>query len=259
MVTGLYRVTDSLGRFSEVPITVNLGTSKFPTADTTGTKRELRPYQGPTTITTPGFLIEGVVINSPLKIDAANVTVRHCRISTTTTKYPVEMVSGSVTVEDSIIDGNGAASCAVLGGNYTLRRCDIRNVKDGPRIQGDNVLLDACYIHDLTRVPGGHHDTVQMRSGRNVVIRGCTLQAYRADTDDPMNAAIQFGSWIDAVPENVLVEGNYMDGGNQTINGGFPGLTVRGNTFGPHARYGLIGSLGGAAWKDNVREDGSAV
>lgn len=259
MPTGLYRVTDSLGRTAEARIVVNLGTSKFPTAATTGPKRPLRPYEGPSTITADGFVIEGVSISGGLKVDADNVTLRHCRIAGST--YPVQQIKGrkGLVLEDCELDGQGKASVAILYGEYTLRRCNVHDVLDGPRIEGDNVLIDACYIHDLTRVESGHHDTVQMRRGNNATIRGCTLQAYRADTNDPMNAAVQFGSWIDAVPENVLIEGCYMDGGNQTINGGFPGLTVRGNTFGPHARYGLIGALNGATWQGNVREDGSAV
>ena len=69
--------------------------------------------------------------------------------------------------------------------------------------------------------PVGHHDSLQIRRGDNVTIRGNNFQAYKASTDDPMNAAIQMGSLLGTNPiSNFLVEGNLMNGGNFTINGG---------------------------------------
>ena len=62
-----------------------------------------------------------------------------------------------------------------------------------------------------------------------------------------MNAAIQMGSLLGTNPiSNFLVEGNLMNGGNFTINGGngiVDSALYRNNVFGRDYRYGAVGNL----------------
>lgn len=214
---------------------------------------------GSLVITTPGAVIDALHVRGTVKVQADNVTIRRSIIDSTGT-YPVQLMGDAkgLVIEDSEIDGGGKASAAILKRGYTLRRVEIRNVKDGPRIEGDDVTIEDCLIWKLTRVEGGHHDTIQIRKGIGITIRHNTLLPYRADTDDPMNAAIQIGSALGDVPiSGLVVEGNYMDGGNYTINGGSSWVTeavYRGNTFGEHFRYGVKKSVaGGSRWDGSNR------
>ena len=232
-------------------------------ADNTGvpTGVALRASAG-LTITRAGTVIDGLHIRGRVVVKADNVTIRRTIIDSTAI-YPVQQDSSNrgLVVEDSEIDGNGKASVAILKGNYTLRRVDIHSVKDGPRIEGDNVLIEDSWIHDLTRVKGGHHDTIQIRKGINIILRGNSLTANKSG--DPMNAAIQIGSALGTVPiSGLLVEDNFLDGGNYTINGGSSWVTkatYRNNRFGRNYRYGVKTNLGGGStWESsNVFDDSS--
>src|SRR5437762_1804639 len=52
----------------------------MPDATTTGVSASttLAAYSGPMTITTPGTVIEGKIINGTLQVTAANVTIKNC-------------------------------------------------------------------------------------------------------------------------------------------------------------------------------------
>lgn len=231
--------------------------TKFPNADTTGVPEgtNLKPSRS-LTVTEDGAVLDALEIAGTVKVEADNVTIRNSRIISSG-RYAIEVGSNAknLVVEDSEIDGNGTATIAILRGEYTLRRVNIHDVQDGPRIEGDNVLIEDSYIHDLHRIDGGHHDTLQIRQASSVIIRGNNFQAYKADTSDPMNAAIQFGSALGPI-EDVLIEGNLLNGGNYTINAskltGDP-VTIRDNRFGTDYRYGVLSSGPGLAWaKSNI-------
>ena len=177
-----------------------------------------------------------------------------------TDTYPIRATEASnLLVEDTEIDGNGEGNVAVYGGSYTLRRVDIHDTLDGPRIEGDNVLIENSFIHDLHRVPEGHHDIIQIRNGNNIQIRNNTLTAYNARTNDPMNAAIQIGG-LNGPLSGLVVENNYMDGGNYTVNAAKNGSSLaifRNNTLGDNARYGPLSSGGALRWEANVFANGA--
>lgn len=231
-----------------------------PNADTTGVPAgtELKPSDS-ITITKDGTVIDALEIRGTVLVRADDVTIKRSRIDNTGT-YPIQLEPGhrNLVVEDTEIDGNGKANVAILHGEYTLRRVDIHSVLDGPRIEGDNVLIEDSYIHDLHRVEGGHHDAIQVRKGRNITIRGNNLQAYNAETGDPMNAAIQFGS-LNGTLDGLVAEGNLMNGGNFTINavkldGG--SVIFRDNRFGRDFRYGVVSGGPGLEWaSSNVFDD----
>jgi hypothetical protein len=241
----------------------------FPGPTTTGVPADakLKKSEG-LTVTEEGAVIEDLHIQGSVKIDADNVTIRRSLIDSTS-RYPVQLMGDAkgLLIEDSEIDGNGTAGVAILKAGYTLRRVNIHSVMDGPRIEGDNVVIEDSWIHDLTRVEGGHHDTIQIRKGNDIQIRGNTLRPYKASTNDRMNAAIQIGSMMGPM-SGLVVEGNYLDGGNYTINGAAGGretAVYRNNKFGRDFKYG-VDRVGDAQWDDSnvwadngkpVRADGT--
>jgi hypothetical protein len=234
----------------------------FPNSSTTGVKPgiALTPA-GSMTVTEPGKVIENLHIRGTVTIEADNVTIRNTLIDNTGT-YPIRSTNRNTNllVEDVEIKGNGQGNVAVYGGNYTLRRVDVHGTLDGPRVEGDNVVIEDSYVHHLHRVDGGHHDAIQIIKGVNVKIVGNNLQAYNPDTNDPMNAAIQIGS-LNGPTGQVVVENNLMNGGNYTVNAGKSGgnsFTFRNNTFGNNARYGILSDGPGVTWVGNIMQGSGA-
>ena len=218
----------------------------FPNADTTGVPpgTKLTP-SGRVEVTKAGTVIDGLDIKGALVIKADNVVVTRSRISAGDELYPVNVKSGSVTIEDSEITGGTTA--AVCCTNFTLRRVEIHDVMEGPRMH-DNTTIEDSWIHHLKRFPGGHIDALQSEGGDHIRIVGNRLEAYNPDAKDPMNAVFQFGTRVKKMT-NCVFEGNYNTGGNYAINGGGAGTTdaactFRDNVFEANYRYGVACNLG---------------
>src|SRR5690606_17108411 len=121
------------------------------------------------------------------------------------------------------------------------------------------------FIHHLVQVGDNHTDALQAVSGKkNIVIRGNNIQVWNPDRQMYGNAAFQFGE-EDGPVRDCLVEDNYMNGGNYTINGGGGGTTGAActfidNRFGTDHRYGLKANLGpNVVWAaTNAYDDGSS-
>lgn len=215
-------------------------------------------------VTEDDTVIDGLHVSGRITIEADNVTIRNTLVQTDTTLYPIRVeddTTGTL-IEDVEVDNLGGAGIGIfLSGSGTIRRVNIHSAGDGIRIQSDDVIIEDSYIHDLRRHPGGHHDTIQIRNGDNVTIRGNTLLAYKESTDDPMNAAIQLGSLLgDDWVTDLVVVGNYMDGGSYTINGGLDIAESEfygDNRFGRNFRFGAVGNLSpDAVWEEtNVYHD----
>ena len=205
---------------------------------------------GPLDLTRNGQVINGLDIVGCVTVSAANVVIRNSRISCDG-RYSIRTfnTARNLVVESSEIDGRGGNEAAVCCGNYTLRRVEIRNVIDGPRL-GDNVLIEDSWIHHLTRRPGSHNDTLQTTGATRIVVRNNRLDAYNPNTRDPMNACLMIGSTTAPLVADLLYEGNYCNGGNYSIGVRADlkarDLVFRNNTFGRDHRYGVIQKPGQA-------------
>lgn len=232
---------------------------EFPSAATTGVRPGVVLTDSDSlTIDEPGTVIEGLRVNGRIVVNADDVVIRDTLVEGGGTHYPIRIARGvkNVLIEYVEVhnDPGGGIGVFFNGGSGILRYANIHTATDGIRIQADNVTIEHSYIHSLKRVSGGHHDSIQIRSGDHVVIRGNSLLPYLPDTGDPMNAAIQIGSLLGDPLVDFTVEGNFMDGGNYTINGikGLASGTFVGNFFGPNSRYGIrSGMPSEIVWRDN--------
>jgi hypothetical protein len=169
----------------------------------------------------------------------------------------VQVLSGSLTMSHSEIDGLGDADQCIGFDNYTLNAVNIHDCADGIKL-GSNDVIENSYVHDLARGDGTHNDAIQTVGGHDDLVKGNTLDAYQASTDDPMNAAIQTGH-LNTDLRNVTVEGNYMDGGNYTVNAGststdghdISGYVFKDNVFGTDYRYGPVQAVGAGTTFDS--------
>lgn len=186
----------------------------YPDATTTGVPPgvTLNPYNGDITINTPGTVISGLKITGTVYINADNVTIKDCSI--TSTGYNVvnikSGVSGAV-VENCEINGtgNGPQGQTGIGGQGTFANNNIYNVENGINVEGSNVVIKGNYIHDLNASGGsaGHYDGIQAQGGfNNVLISGNTVLGRDTSCIIIQNA---FGP-ID----NIKVDGNLLLGQN---------------------------------------------
>jgi hypothetical protein len=239
-------------------------TRTWPDAKTTGVPAGTAlTASGSLSLETDGQVVSGLDITGCVEVKARNVTIRKSKITCGSGNYAVRVEDGAtnVVLEDVEIDGAGQTSTAVCCGNYTIRRANIHDTVDGPRL-GSNTMIVDSWIHDLSRRSGSHNDAMQTTGGQNIVVRHNRLDAYNASTKDPFNAAIMVGSTSTPEVRNLLVEDNYCNGGNYTI-GVRPDLKAvdvvfRNNVFGRDHRFGAVARWGhpGITWDDtNVYVD----
>jgi hypothetical protein len=229
----------------------------FPDTSDTGVPAdvELTP-SGSIVVDEPGAVFDGLDVAGTVTVRADDVIIRNTRIRTSS-PIPVRVVGArNLVIEDSEIDGKGSAGPAIAFSGYTLRRVHIHDVTEGPRIAGGNVTIVDSLIDGLIHKGGRHTDVVQVVSGKNILLRRNTLQAFNPDQGTFGNAAFMFGEEEGEV-RDCLVEGNLMNGGNFTVNGGGGGTTgascvFRDNALGRDFRYGVVARLGpGSEWDDS--------
>jgi hypothetical protein len=178
---------------------------------------------------------------------------------------------GTLTIRDSIIEGNDSAWAVVLGhsghitiedstlrwvgpqrersGNgavhgdatLTLRRNDISGMPDGVQVGPGRSLIEQNYIHDLAMIgeyPNNtHNDGIQSYGGPDLVIRYNRIDLSvggKAYDGTHQNAAI-FVQPSGAACTNLQIVGNYLSGGGYILRLESPtrDATVAGNRFGP--------------------------
>lgn len=221
----------------------------YPGPDTTGVPLGVRlTPSGSVSATEDGQVVENLDIDGCLSIKADDVVVRNVRVRCVGQQRAVT-IEGSrtgIVVEDSEIDGGGKTDIAIGWSGYTLRRVNVHGTHDGPRL-GGGVTVEDSWIHDMVRKDDFHSDALQSNGGSGITVRHNTLVPTDTATGDVLNAAVQLGAEADSgVLEDVLVEDNFLDGGNYTVNvrsdEGIAPVVLRGNVFGTSARYGpLIG------------------
>jgi hypothetical protein len=246
----------------------------YPSSATTGwrrTKVTLAAQGGNRTITKSGTVISGKDVAGCLQIAAANVRIVKSRIRCDG-YYPVEVIGqGSLTIEDTEIDGLGSSkgNC-IAGENFIAVRIDCHDVGDGMRM-GSNSRIENSYIHDLATCGNCHNDGIQVTGAVGVVIRHNTIENEHSQT-----SAILLGNEFGPL-RDVLVENNLLSGGGFTLYGGGSdsnvsqirvinnrfrrtpdGFFPKGGSYGPVAYFDT--RLSGNSWSGNVWHDsGEAI
>lgn len=253
VLVGLWAIVMTLAGFGaafagepgdEVRPTNATARESYPGPDNTGVPAgTVLRRSGSIKVETDGQVIDGLDIVGCVLVSADDVVIRRSRIRCTD-KYSIRTLDASnLLVEDVEIDGGGVNEAAVCCANYTLRRLDISNVIDGPRL-ADNTVVEDSWIHHLHRRAGSHNDTLQTTGATNMTIRRNALEAYHPGNDDPMNACLMIGSTTGPVVANLIFENNYCNGGNYSIgirrDLNASNIRIRHNTFGRDHRYGVI-------------------
>jgi len=218
-----------------------------PSAATTGVPAgvTLTEYDGNLTVSTAGAVIDGLDIHGFVKVTAPDVTIKNSIIRGTATTKTAPLLtsassSASVTIQDSELFAAVPSGWidGIRGYNITAKRVDIHDVIDAMHLYGDNVTLEASYLHDNVHFAsdpnqGGtpsHDDSIQIQKGNNIRIVGNNISGA-------FNTGLQFTQDQGTV-SNVTIDKNKLDGGGCTINlaekgkGAFQGIKITNNTFG---------------------------
>ncbi|WP_434427190.1 right-handed parallel beta-helix repeat-containing protein [Nannocystis pusilla] len=204
-----------------------------PGPDNTGVPPGVRLVpSGPVTVDEDGAVVEGLDIEGTITVLADDVTIRHVRIRTDD-YYPIRYFDEDnvgLVVEDSEIEGlSGNATAAISFANYTARRLNVHGTADGFKADS-NVLIEDCWVHDLSNGPDEHNDGVQSTGGAGVTLR-------HNDISGASNAAVQTGD-LGGATIDLTLECNWFDGGGWTLNIRGTGETVPMGTKILHNRFG---------------------
>jgi hypothetical protein len=160
------------------PVGSTIDPARFgmPTSDTAGVQAgvTLAAYEGPMTVTTPGVLIENVIINGTLTVAADNVTIKNCIIRNFAFWGIRSDNAVNTRVEYCDIDGTGSTRTSGLGigggTNSAIIGCDISGMVIGIQLSGRAEVRDN-YIHNLADTSSNpddrHFDGITLFGGQD--------------------------------------------------------------------------------------------
>ncbi|MCB4798252.1 right-handed parallel beta-helix repeat-containing protein [Neotamlana laminarinivorans] len=211
-----------------------------PTAENTGYTGTLTNYTGSTTIQTDNTVIENKLISGTIRIYANNVTIRNCKI-TTGGFYGIDIKEGeNILIEDCEIEG--MQSAAILGRNFTARRCNIWNSGADGIKPYSNFLIESCYFHHLGYVEDAHADGIQLVREGGGIITGNNFDMGPASGYKNSQCIIIQSN--DAAVDDIVIDGNWINGGGYSVqirerNYGPPtNISITNNLFGRDAQFG---------------------
>jgi hypothetical protein len=229
--------------------------NEFPGPGNTGVPDGLELKSvGSFTVKRDGSVLDRLDVDGCLRITASNVTVRRSRIRCAA-YFPIQVTeeARNVLLEDVEIDGLGDTKTTAVGSaNYTLRRANVHDVGDGPRM-GDNTVVEDSWIHDLVVTKDSHSDGIQSTGGSNIKILHNRIEHPHEQT-----SCILIGADLDRISD-VLVEGNLLNGGNYSVyvggDKGYGNIRIVGNRFGRDAVYGTHSLQPNVMFSGNVWND----
>ncbi|MBX2856044.1 MAG: hypothetical protein KTR21_13720 [Rhodobacteraceae bacterium] len=199
------------------------------------------------TITEDGLVLENVIVQGRIKVEADNVTIRNVVVdSGFSSHYSIQIVdgySGTVIEHSELMH---AKSAAIYGAGFTASFNNIHDTEgDGIKPIRDAVI-ENNWIHHLGRGEGAHADGVQVVSGSNFTIRDNYFDMPITDPAPYKTNAAIFMTTNNNEITDVVIDGNIMNGGNYTLvvddkdrgHGAPSEVTITNNVFGPDYRYG---------------------
>jgi Domain of unknown function (DUF4082) len=239
--------------------------SGFPTTTSTGYAASdvgaLKPYTGPTIITTAGTVIDGADIKSTLVIRANNVTIKRSRILAPTSDFAIQQASGYSGMTLSYIElapqsgQHPDRAIASFGTNMTIDHIYVHGTQRGIAT-GRGTQVTNSYVDDLDNSSGNHATAVMSIGGiRDVVLRGNTFGCGTGQCSSAMSVypETNFGGPND----NWTIDGNLFNGGSYCVYLGYTppespntNMRVTNNSFGTKysSKCGDFGPVASWSW-----------
>jgi hypothetical protein len=240
----------------------------FPDSTNTGVPKGtvLTPSSGLLRVNQAGAVVEHLDLDGSIQIFANNVTIRQCRIHSTSDASLVAINWGyggytNTIIEDCELENNGGGATISISDGI-VRRCNMHNLgSDGMFISSHSIVEDS-YVHGFIQIPGAHNDGIQTMGGTDMIIRHNRVENNLSQT------SCVFLEHYGANLDSVTVELNSFDGGGYAIYGGGDNSTytssnihIINNRFGRkyYSTCGYFGfcahynsSLPGMQWIGNV-------
>jgi len=192
----------------------------FPDATTTGVPAgtQLTKYNGTLVVTTPGAVIEGLNITGGVIIQAPNVTIKNCVI--TSNQWYVVLFDWSTdssngTIENCEVYGSGnniaPGNHGIVGGDLVIGN-NVHDVEQGLAPDSGSTI-QGNYIHDLNNPQSDpHYDGILILGNRsNITITGNTIINQHTQTDAIMIQNPQ------GPVSNIIIDNNKLIGGGYTV------------------------------------------
>jgi hypothetical protein len=155
----------------------------------------------------------------------------------------------------------GASAAAFYGRDYTLRRLEIHHVGNDAVKASDNDEMYNCWMHHLGMTPDSHADGIQIRHGSHYIIKGNNFDMPKGLNGFNSNATI-FVTDAVAPTDDVLVEGNWLNGGNYTtyfLGPNTHNMRLINNRFGRDYNFGPLAHDNFVVASGNVWDDTGAL
>ena len=247
------------GTYDPGPTTTGPRTSLVDVAGSGGTYTITGSGSGLTTVTGKRFNCWLTLNSAAGKIKVTNSEIHGWSDATTNTavaKPTYFGVNDDVVFEDCTFVPTSPSYWmdGIMGRGFTARRCNIYGSVDGIGVQGDNVLIETSWIHDLSYYSPDpnhsdnhtHNDGVQHFYGSTCEIRYCNIEAWSSTNQG--NTAI-FIRHSAGYPDtaNISIHDNLLDGGSACLHAYttsadqaaglncITNLSIVNNRFGPHA------------------------
>jgi len=198
---------------------------------------------GQLVINTAGAVISGLDISGGVIINAPNVTLENCKISSSGF-YVVQINALGATVQNCTIDGLGGGGEGISGAGTFIAN-NITGCVDGINVCADNTVIENNYIHGMSGPSSAHFDTIQADGNfSNILIQHNTLVNEQTQTSVIM-LDNYWGSISNVtINDNLLVGGGYTTYINEMAQGQPGGGTVTNVTYtNNHIGSGYYGPL----------------
>ncbi len=243
----------------------------YPTPETAGLSDPFAlTNMGGSTISTPGITIENKRIYGSVRVTVDGVTFRNCEFNIINGYYGIDADgSEGLTVEHCHFKGTKFISRAIVDGGNSLYSYNLiegcvdgQSITQGSRIEESLIWNLAPYDPILDT----HNDGIQGSITKQIEIVHNTIIVPAGAT----SAILLGGGEGRPFSEDVLIDGNYLDGGGfilyltygESVYGQLPAqdIVVTNNRFGPPA-YGYVAQLepDATTFTGNLKLDGSPL
>lgn len=232
-----------------------------PGVNNTGATQPLASSDG-FKITDDKVVVENLDVDGCITVEANNVTIRNVRIDCSGL-YGINIVNGytGTLIED--VEIFGMLSSGVLGADFILRRANIHDSGSDAVKPVRNALIESSWFHRLGYTVGSHSDGVQMVAGENVIMRGNNFD-MPYDLDGFTNSQCMIIQTNNGPIDNILIEGNWLNGGGYCVQindkgngyGGPTNVRIKDNKFGRDCQFGILRfrnnspTLSGNVWEE---------
>ncbi|MEH2479024.1 uncharacterized protein YukE [Nitrobacteraceae bacterium AZCC 2146] len=217
---------------------------------------------GDVVVNTAGAVISGLDIHGTVYINAPNVTLIDCKV-TSTSFYVVKIATGvtGAVVQNCDINGVGSGNDGSSGiaGQGTFIANNIYNVENGITLQGNNSLIQDNYIHDLKASGSPHYDGIQIDGG----ISNATITHNTVINSFDQTSAVMIDNYFGPI-SNISVDNNLLVGGGYTIysdaqftGGSITGVSITNNHVGGGAWGATDFNLNSPIYTGNVNDGAS--